>query len=426
MTFGFKYAKIGASRQYKPANIRLDLLSSRQLQKLVFSMSKISKHFPYLDGLRAIAAIYVVLHHTVAQEADGLLTISGKILSNLFRYGHYAVDLFIVLSGYCLMLPIMNRQYELVGGAFGFLKKRAKRILPPYFFGIAISLLLVYFFVGNKTGTHWDISIPVTMTDVLTHVLLIHDFWETTAYKINHSFWSISVECRIYLLFPLLLIVWKRFGAFKALVITVMVCALIRVMLELLLPIYPDINTWSGVNPYLLLFALGMFAAEFSYSDKYASYREKIPWGPITIILLLSIAIISYKPVSFKGYSLMEITDSIVGLFSFSLLVLISQPGKNGRTHWLTKILSWPPLVFTGTFAYSIYLLHAPLIQLIWQYLLKPFHLGTVSTTLLGLVIGTPIILIASYMFFIAFERPFLRSYKVEKTIPTPVRNHIA
>lgn len=383
-------------------------------------MAQPSKHLPHLDGLRALAAMYVVLHHTVAQEGDSLLTRFGKIINGLFRYGHYSVDLFIVLSGFCLMLPIMNKQYELAGGPFTFFKKRARRILPPYFFGIAVSLLLIYFFVGEKTGTHWDISIPVVMKDIYTHLFLVHDFWETTAYKINHAFWSISVECRIYLLFPFLVIIWKKFGSTVALITTIITCILIRVVLELLLPTYPDINTWSGVNPYLLLFALGMLAAEFSYADKYAVYREKMPWGIITVAMILAIAYISYHPVSIKGYNLMEITDIIVGVFAFALLVLVSTPTKNGTTHWTTKILSWRPLVFIGTFAYSIYLLHAPLIQLIWQ-LLKPFNLSTLSITVIGLSIGTPLIIGASYLFFIAFERPFLKSQKTQKAMPATV-----
>src|SRR5690349_12313140 len=57
---------------------------------------------PYLDGLRAIAALYVVIHHlalhthsiTLYQSIPGL---------GLFAYGRLAVVLFIVLSGYCLM-----------------------------------------------------------------------------------------------------------------------------------------------------------------------------------------------------------------------------------------------------------------------------------------------------------------------------------
>lgn len=390
-------------------------------------MPKIPKHLPHLDGLRALAAMYVVLHHTAVQEADALfLTTPGKVIINLFKYGHYSVDLFIVLSGYCLMLPVMTRQYELAGGAFNFFKKRARRILPPYLFGIAISLLLIYFFVGTKTGTHWDVSLPVTMNDVYAHLFLVHDFWETTAYKINHSFWSVSVECRIYLLFPILLIVWKKFGSTAGLLTTVITCILIRVMLELLLPTYPDINTWSGVNPYLILFALGMLAAEFSFSDKYAAYREKMPWGIIAIVMLLLIAYISYHPMHIKGYNVMEATDIIVGLFAFALLVLTAVPAKSGNPNLVTKILSWRPLVFTGTFAYSIYLLHAPLVQLIWQYLLKPLHLSTVSTTVLGLAIGTPVIIAAAYMFFIAFERPFLKSQKIGTAVPAPTGNQMA
>ncbi|MDE3231488.1 MAG: acyltransferase family protein, partial [Chloroflexota bacterium] len=61
----------------------------------------------YVDGLRALAALYVVVGHCMAtvwpfQAPDG---IAGP-LANLLQFGHYAVSAFIVLSGFSLMLPV--------------------------------------------------------------------------------------------------------------------------------------------------------------------------------------------------------------------------------------------------------------------------------------------------------------------------------
>ena len=61
----------------------------------------------YLDGLRGLAALYVVMHHSAfafytASEMPHRL----RLLLKPLAYGHFSVDLFIVLSGYCLMLPV--------------------------------------------------------------------------------------------------------------------------------------------------------------------------------------------------------------------------------------------------------------------------------------------------------------------------------
>jgi peptidoglycan/LPS O-acetylase OafA/YrhL len=49
----------------------------------------------------------------------------------VFAYGHFAVAVFIVLSEFCLVLAVC-RDGALGGGAFGFLHRRARRLLPPF------------------------------------------------------------------------------------------------------------------------------------------------------------------------------------------------------------------------------------------------------------------------------------------------------
>jgi len=80
----------------------------------------------YIDGLKAVAAIYVLFHHAALQyfEAgpDGLYGMQKAIIYALHQ-GQLFVDLFIVLSGYCLMLPVIKAGYELRGGSAVFFKK---------------------------------------------------------------------------------------------------------------------------------------------------------------------------------------------------------------------------------------------------------------------------------------------------------------
>ncbi len=86
----------------------------------------------------------------------------------------------------------------------------------------------------------------------------------------------------------------------------------------------------------------------------------------------------------------------------------------NTEIGWLNKALSWRPLVAVGTFAYSIYLIHAPLIQVIWQYLLFPLQPHPLFRLMTLFVVGTPLIVGISYLFFLVGERPFLNTHKRE------------
>ena len=101
--------------------------------------------------------------------------------------------------------------------------------------------------------------------------------------------------------------------------------------------------------------------------------------------------------------------DLSTGFWSVCLLVTASL----GKTRWLNKVLTWKPLVFIGTFAYSLYLIHAPLLQVISQYVLEPLKLTFLENIIILLVVGTPTIIGCSFLFFLLFERPFLTKRKV-------------
>jgi peptidoglycan/LPS O-acetylase OafA/YrhL len=368
-------------------------------------------YYPYLDRLRALCAIYVVLQHIVLQfqfldfyDMPFLKRLSITFVS----FGHLAVNFFIVLSGFCLSIPLIKQnEFKLSGGILKFYKKRVRRIVIPYYFALAFSLVLIWTLIGSKTGTHWDISIPVDYVDIIAHFLLVHDIFIRTGAAINHAFWSISVECRIYILFPFILWVWRRFGIGMCIISAVLisiilfiVCGYLDSKYKLGLAFFND-----GVNPYIILFVLGMVAAEISLgTNKAISFlKTKIPWGLLTLILIFVVAVAIRKSSKSRFIYLFEFIDVLFGVLVMCFLVMV-----NGTKYeWLRRMLSFKPLVFIGTFAYSIYLMHAPLIQLIWQYLINPLKLSALAEYYLMALFGTPLILFVCYLFFLYFERPF-------------------
>ena len=335
-----------------------------------------------------------------------------------FWYGHYAVDMFIVLSGFCLAMPVVRGDGQIAGGAFKFFGKRARRILPTYYLACAFSLLLIWVAIGHKTGTHWDVSLPVGRKSILTHLLLIQDLINGYAGSINHAFWSISVEWRIYFLFPIFMALRRWRGALWMTVIaSVGAYAIIFVWHHTRLSSVDFISLDTSSPQYIALFAMGILGADISYGKKsqFPMLRRSAPI--LTLLATTTLLMIAVSKLKLWHGDVLSFlyADFFVGLWAASLLVAAS----NVQITWLDRMLSWRPLVFMGTFAYSIYLIHAPLLQVLWQYVFVPLQGRPVPMFLALSLVGTPLIIGVSYLFFLACERPFLNRRKREAMAET-------
>ena len=381
----------------------------------------------YLDSLRALAALYVIMHHAMLQyywDVTKHLSKAERIVVGLFSDGHIAVGIFIVLSGFSLTLAVTKNNLNIKGGSTKFFKRRIIRIVPPYYAALLLCLLLTRLFIGNKTGTLWDTSIPPTSWDIATHFLFIHDFFVSSIAKINYSFWSISVECRLYLFFPLLILLWRKKGPWMALLFSFIATVVFSAALLVARGLNPDISlSRAGVSPYIILFSLGMIAADLAFSTKTRAkeIREHCSklntWG---VVAFFAFSLVSYKVVSaaVKTSSLsaddmkfvtQEIKDILVGFIAaIFLFVCAVDHQSNQKKTWALRLLNWRPLVFIGTFSYSLYLIHPPLLQLLCQYILPSVHFSTLTKAGLLLTLGTVVVMVLSRLFFLLFERPFL------------------
>jgi peptidoglycan/LPS O-acetylase OafA/YrhL len=360
------------------------------------------RRLAHLDGLRGLAALAVVLHHawlTIWPFEYGRAPRGLARVTDVLAYGHFPVGVFIVVSGFCLMRPVCAAG-ELGGGALAFLRRRARRILPPYYAAVGLSLLLVWTVVGADTGTHWDISVPVSAAGYLGNLLLLQDV--VGAGQVNHAFWSIAVECQIYLLFPALVVLWRRRGAATALAAAAAISAALCILVSAL-PVMGRLNL-AGLTPqYLFLFALGMLAAQLAVSGH--ARCDRVPWALVSalaaVAVVVAVALLG-RDGSFRAFPWL---DPLVGLAAAALLVSTArEPASRLRT-----ILSTPRVAALGAFAYSIYLVHAPLVQLVWQLAVQPLQLQGMRAFVVLVAVGVPFVLATAYGFFLVFERPFVR-----------------
>lgn len=374
-------------------------------------------HLGYLDSMRALAALYVVLYHAPLflqyEITGGKLPRVVRWLHIAFAHGHYAVCIFIVLSGFCLMLPVVKGDGVLRGGALHFFKKRARRILPPYYLALAVSLLLIWLCLGQKTHTDWQDSVPVTIPGFLSHLLLLQDFTASTGNQIDYPLWSVSVEWRIYFIFPLLILLWRKIGPLATTLGTIIVGYTIFILLRQTGALQTSVFGTSlstgitGVSPeFLGLFGLGALGAGITYSAHgiLRGVREKVSWIPTAAVATVFALLLTTLKLDHGKVMEPAILGTIVGVWA--MIVLIAA-GSSEKT-LLHRTLSWRPLAFLGTFAYSIYLIHGPVLQMFWLYLIVPLHLSNAAVLCMETFVVIPLTVAVAYLFFLACERPFL------------------
>lgn len=362
----------------------------------------------YLDGLRAAAALYVVMFHVMMGFSLGSLVGPWRFLRRAFAYGHEAVAIFIVLSGYCLMLPVVRRSSTELPAEFGrFMRRRAQRILPPYFVALALSLALIAIVGPLRVVTHtsiWDDSLPgLDFGAVASHVLLVHNWLPAYKQQINGPLWSVATEWQIYFFFPLVLLpAWRRFGMTGGLLLAT-ACAYLPLLVA-------PVAAAAAVSWYLLLFAFGMAGAAigFAADGSAARLRVLLPWGLLCAACWLFCVGFSTGAARI-WFSSKPITDPLVGIATATLLIHLSARATSEAAPrgLILSALEARPLVALGHFSYSLYLTHLPILALT-KLALDRLGLRPLAAAFALLIVGGGASIAFAYVFFLGAERPFL------------------
>jgi len=362
----------------------------------------------YLDGLRALAAIYVVLFHAGVGFLDSERPLAGfaRTLQRGLSYGHDAVAVFIVLSGYCLMLPVARADGQFVRGVPNYFARRAWRILPPYFAALGGSLLLIALapVLETPTKTIWADSFPAfEFGAIASHVLLIHNLFPAWIHTINGPLWSVATEWQIYFVFPFFLLpIWRRFGAGSTLLAAFALGAALTVVVP---SAAHAASSW-----YIGLFGLGMCAAGIDFAARPSEewLRERVPWRLVSLAMLLAVICGTTVLIEY-WFRFMPFSDALVGAATASaLLYLTPHARRPAEQHpLLLRILESGPLVALGRFSYSLYLTHLPIVALCY-FGLHRLGLSAETEMLSIILLSLPLSILFSYAFFWVFERKFV------------------
>jgi peptidoglycan/LPS O-acetylase OafA/YrhL len=342
-----------------------------------------------LDGIRGLAALFVVMHHCWLMSFPGFPANNGTVWTGWLLYGHLAVVVFIVLSGFSLGVAPAVSGWRL-DSLRRYAQRRAWRILPPYWPALVFSLIVAWTIVPQPG------SDAPNAKSVLVYGLLLQDVFG--APSPNGAFWSIAIEAQLYLLLPLgLLILRKTSGT--ALLIVVLVPVLIIGMLA---PAVPAVHLLTRFTPQFAVgFTLGMLAAGVVGNERWRRY----PWHWFALIA----AVPALGLIVVKGSVWTVAHYFWVDLAVTPAIVLLLAAIATGTPAPLVRLLDTRPVSRLGGYSYSLYLVHSPIVVATSVLLIRPLVLPGVPAFLMTVAIGVPLALAFARLFAEVFDLPFQR-----------------
>jgi peptidoglycan/LPS O-acetylase OafA/YrhL len=343
-----------------------------------------------LDGIRGIAALFVVLHHTYLVSFPTYPVNSGPSWLGWLMYGHLAVVVFIALSGFSLAIGPARRDWQL-GGKVRFAYRRAWRILPPYWAALVFSLIMAWT-VAPEPGS----AVPNGKA-VLVYGLLLQDIVGSPVP--NGAFWSIAVEAQLYIVFPLLLVMLRRAGAIAMVAAVTIAVSTVGV----LAPHVSAVGLLIRLTPqFALLFALGLASAGILRASERV---RRLPWQWFSVAAVAPVLVV----LALKGTVWFQTEQYWVDLALGPAIACFLAAVATGGARSVRWLLDTGPVRRLGSFSYSLYLIHAPIVVAIGTKVVGPHLRAGLPRFFLTLALAVPLSLIAARWFAAVFEIPFTR-----------------
>jgi peptidoglycan/LPS O-acetylase OafA/YrhL len=361
-----------------------------------------SRRLVGLDGIRGLAALYVVVNHVFLRAFPGYPADHAPFWAAWLIYGRFAVVVFIVLSGFSLALSPARHGWRL-DAVSGFAQRRMRRILPPYWAALAFSLAVAWLIVPQPGHGVPDV------TSVFANGLLVQNV--VLAHSPNAAFWSMAVEAQLYIAFPLLLLLVRRWGA-GAMVATVV---LIVAAVGIVGPHVAHLDTFvvQSAPDLAALFAVGVLTAGIVGAS---AAQRSWPWPRLALAALAPVLVVIGCQGSVWTLDHLYWIDLALGPAIACLLAALA----TGRPARLVRVLDARPVRSLGSCSYSLYLTHAPIVAIVCERIVAGRVAAGVPFFLVSLGLVLPLTIGFARAFAAVFEIPFQRARRTPGTRAAP------
>ena len=384
MTFNSIFPAIGLSILFFGA-ARFIVSRSEFYQATIQSSNNVK--YKTLDGLRGFLALGVFFHHAIV-NFQYFQTGVWQLTSSSFEtfLGQGAVAFFFMITGFLFWSKLIAEPRLKVRQ---FYQRRALRVLPAYWFSLALIVLIAL----SISGFALKVSLPRLLLQIGSWVICgIYGFSNANAGvfpDINYASvglinasvqWTLTYELQFYLILPLLAWFVKPLR-FVGLFIMLLILGLITPFLPLLT---------------LMNFLFGMLAAYVVKLLEANSLTRSRGFSLIILALLAAVPLGLPQPY----------TENIGAIaLMFGAFVCIA----SGNT--LFGLLTAPASKYLGTISYSVYLLHGIVLFCVLRLVNSIYPIKGMNPLHYWIVIGVCGLLVISlagttYRFI---EYPFLR-----------------
>jgi len=330
-----------------------------------------------IDGLRAIAVLSVLLFHFHVPFFDG---------------GYIGVDVFFVISGY-LITGIITQQ--LSSQTFSFVQfylRRIRRLFPALLAVITFCYLTSFVLLSPNDFERFS-GATVTSIISLSNFFFFFEsgYFDADSYlkPLLHT-WSLAVEEQFYLIWPLLLFLFRK----KPLFIIVLISITSLVFSLISIEKYPSANFY--LMPFRI-FEFGLGAITYWLPQLNKSNKSIEP------LAIAGMALIIYSIIVFDEATAFPSVNALYPCIGALLLI----NSRNSQT--IGCLLRSRVATHLGKISYSLYLVHWPIV-VFYKYI-------TVSTTNHFSVLEILLLILTTYALALLLNKYIEKKFRYQSDI---------
>lgn len=300
------------------------------------------QYFEFIDGLRAIAVLSVIVNH---------------LSYSLMPGGYLGVDIFFVISGFVITHSIIKSELQLKPFVVNFYKRRFKRLFPALLVCV-IATLAIFASISELSSNQWYTG-GASLVGFSNIVLYFNEtsYWSEDA-KLNpftHT-WSLGVEEQFYFIFPL--IVWFTLlrGRNQGRQNWFLTTSFTLVLLSIFGFVY-----FSSFDEHIAFFLspfrfwelfLGAITYVFSMRMRSLAALGRIIYMVINVVAIVCIAYLLFKGEQTQYLVIPVVFLTAVLLFGCGIGTFYAKPIELALNNYVVN--------YIGKISYSLYLWHWP------------------------------------------------------------------
>lgn len=371
--------------------------------------------FAFVDGLRGLAALGVVLFHIWTYEPDPwpALEKAHWVVDEAFRRARDVVQILLVVSGFVIAYTLRKTWFSL-GEAGSFMFRRGVRLAPAYW--VTLAAIIGVAACCRSGGLEAPYEGELSLGRIAAHLFFLQDVLGYEA--LSAGIWTLCIEMQFYLVailgFGLAQRLFPRPDPTQARPSGWGLMAVFAPLALVSLFYWRKLDsTDPWVTHFLWSFFLGM--AVWWTLDRTISVKVFliiVLMGLVDFLDVADTAVWTFGGIDPSAIDPQRLFNTKWSWRSKNAVALVTALAIFAAGHWKQMHIwfNWQPLQYLGKISYSLYLIHFPVFHLLtlagWKWC------GNSPTSLQAQVILLSVIpasLIAGHLLYVLVEAPSAR-----------------